>query len=141
MRNILITLICLIAITSCTKDEETVNPVVVPEPIPWTPITTATLIIDQTTMPIVTDDRQEIKRHLMTMVSKVTYTKIDGVWIIEANFSKEESRIFNKIRYEIIADGYRLKNFDMSYTFKEDLTKEDQKKVVEFINNNSRIFL
>lgn len=142
MRNRILILICILAFSSCIKEKENpINPIVEPDPIPWTPVTPAELIIDRTTMPLISSDRQEIKRHLKTLAAKVSYTKLDGVWIIEAKFNKDESAIFSSIRYEMISDGDDLINFDMNYVFKESISKEDKEKVYKFISENSKIYL
>lgn len=134
MRYIILIIIGILTFSSCNK--ENITQKIIPEEPTVIPIS-----IDATNMPIISDDRQEIKRHLKTMVPRVKYTKKNGIWIIEANFKDDESEVFKQIHYEINSTDFELKKFDMSYTFKDGLSETNKKKVAEYINNNSKIIL
>jgi hypothetical protein len=143
MRYLFLIFVGILAFSSCSKDKDEIKP----EPkkpvvtVPWTTVIPATLVVSKETMPLISDDRRDVKRHLKTIASKVLYTKKDGVWIIEVKPSLEESSIFSMIRYEIIIDKNDLENFNLSYTFQENITDDTKERVYKFIGENSKIIL
>ncbi|MGB5989440.1 MAG: hypothetical protein WBG43_06855 [Marinifilaceae bacterium] len=144
MRYLFLIFVGVIAFCSCSKDKDDLKPVDPKKEIivvPWTDITPATIIVSKETMPLISDDRKDVKRHLKTFASKVLYTKKEGVWIIEAKLSLEESKIFSSIRYEIISEKNELENFNLTYEFKEHITDETKERVYQFISENSKIIL
>lgn len=144
MRYLFLIFIGVLAFSSCSKDKDELKPTEPKEDVitvPWTTVIPATLVVSKETMPLISDDRKDVKRHLRSIASKVLYTKKDGVWIIEAKLSLEESSLFSMIKYEIISDNNELENFNLTYTFQENVTDDTKERVYKFIGENSKIIL
>ncbi|MGB5989484.1 MAG: hypothetical protein WBG43_07080 [Marinifilaceae bacterium] len=138
MKYIFYLLIGILSFTSCSKDEDSKIPEEV-QTVPITPLVPSQLIISNKTMPLFNADRQLIHKHLKSMTSDVTYTKIDGKWLIEANFNSEESAIFKTIRFDIKATQNDIDELYLDCTFKDGITDATKDRVYKFINENSTI--
>ncbi|MCT4599345.1 MAG: hypothetical protein N4A32_00390 [Marinifilaceae bacterium] len=141
MKYSIIILLVIFGLSSCSKDEikdiKPVKDIVIDSDNK----TEDGIIISKENLPIVNRDRQEIKRHLMKISQNVTYDFTDGICTIVAKPTKEESKLFSTISYEIKTKDFDINSFELFYVFRKDISEDTKTKVYTFLEKNSKIDL